>query len=125
MQDQALRIDLPNGQFSGQYFENLFWVKSGYVYFVSGAIVGERAARAIRLLELLRPVQEIDKLNLNDLDDAEEVFYVEPTFDMFKFPKFSKSLNWPVVAVRQIDMMVFGNIRVFSRMLRAELAENP
>lgn len=125
MQDQALRIDLPDGQFSGQQRENLFWIKSGYVYYVSGAIVGESAARAIRILELMRPVQEVESISPDDLDSAEEVFYVEPTFDLLVFPKFSKSLNWPVVAVRQIEKMQFGNIRVFSRMLRKELAEKP
>ena len=106
--EQAKRIYLPEGSENptDDQYENLIWIKNGYVNFLSGKIVGEHASRALRILEDWLPLKEWYSRAFQwreVLNGAEEVIYLDQ-----------------IISVRQIDKIQFGNSRLFARKLRLE-----
>lgn len=111
--EKTIRI-YTDGQLSESQLQNLFWIKSGYLY--HGRLEGERAIRALRLLEFWLPVKE-DNLygsDINDFTNSEECFYVDSCLLDAQYAL--------IVSVRQIEKVVIGNVKIWSKKLRQEFA---
>ncbi|MCC7432897.1 hypothetical protein IT412_05250 [Candidatus Peregrinibacteria bacterium] len=111
--EKTIRI-YSEGQLTESQLQNLFWIKSGYLY--HGVLKGEKAIRALRILELWLPVKEdnFDERDINNFTKSDECFYVDSCLLDAQYDL--------IVSVRQIGKVAIGNVKIWSRKLRREFA---